>query len=104
MVQVLLKLLKIQFGAKQGIGVGFTGQCWAVPTKDHRIQTMNLTMIQEFIDLFIKEAVDYRNDLEFLVTRIGCGLAGYTDKDIAPLFRNAPKNCIFHKDWEKYLE
>ena len=41
-------------------------------------------------------------DLEFHVVRIGCGLAGFSDEQIAPLFEGAPANCRFDPKWEKY--
>jgi hypothetical protein len=40
---------------------------------------------------------------EFFVTRIGCGLAGYEDKDIAPMFKGVPDNCSFANEWKEYL-
>jgi hypothetical protein len=42
-------------------------------------------------------------DLEFDVTRVGCGLAGYSNGDMAPMFMNAPNNCWFPKAWEPWL-
>ena len=94
---------KQYFRAEQGVGVGFTGKCWALPTTDHNIETLPLVMIQGFVDLFITDAKKHK-ELEFLVTKVGCGLAGYEDVDIAPLFYLSPSNCVFHLDWKPYLE
>jgi hypothetical protein len=84
------------FGAKIGQGVGRTGQTYAIPTKDHMIKTLDLEKIKKYVDSFIEESKNYPY-LTFLVTEIGCGLAGYTIKDIAPMFKNAPDNVILPK-------
>ena len=40
---------------------------------------------------------------EFFVTRIGCGLAGYSDEEIAPFFRDVPTNCAMPAEWKQYI-
>lgn len=72
-----------RFGAIMGVGVGLQGQSYAIPTMQGGVDT-----IRPYVDQFIDFA-RHRPDLTFLVTRIGCGIAGFTDKDIAPLFRAA---------------
>ena len=75
----------------QGINqraTGFTGQCYAIPTKDKKIETLSLDLIEKYIDLFV-HCVPYYSTKTFLVTQIGCGLAGYTPEQIAPLFAKA---------------
>lgn len=69
-----------KFDAVWGQGVGLQGQCYAIPTMQGGIET-----IKPYVDEFISFAKDHP-DLVFLVTRIGCGIAGFTDADIAPLF------------------
>ena len=76
------------FGAKHGEGIGFTGQCYAIPTKDRQIETLSLDIIEKYIDLFLHYVPHYPTKT-FLVTQIGCGLAGYTPEQIAPLFAKA---------------
>ncbi len=69
-----------QFGAVWGEGVGRTGQCYAIPTMDGSV---------EKIRPYVKEFIAYAEahpELTFLVTEIGCGIAGYTVAQIAPLF------------------
>jgi hypothetical protein len=85
-------------GAVYGQGVGLQGQSYAIPTKDENLNTLPLTKIRPHIDEFLLFAEQHPHD-EFNVTRIGCGLAGYKDKDIAPMFLNAPKNCFFSPEW-----
>ena len=70
-----------QFGAEWGVGAGPTGQCYAIPTMDEDIHDIRFRVF-EFID-YAKE----HPHLHFYVTRIGCGIAGFTDKQMAPLFR-----------------
>lgn len=87
-----------EHGAEYGNGWGRQGQSWAIPTKDEKLKTLPLHMIKAFVDCFIHYATT-NPELEFNVTRIGCGLAGYTDKDIAPMFKYAPRNCYLPKGW-----
>ena len=73
----------MKFGAVWGVGVGLTGQSYAIPTMHGGIDA-----IKPYVDQFIDFAK--RNPkLNFLVTRIGCGIAGFTDEEIAPLFKEA---------------
>lgn len=78
-------LAKSRFGAEWGKGVGLHGQSYAIPTKDKKIETLGLGRIRRYVAEFIEFAQKHR-ELEFLVTQVGCGLAGYEPKDIAPLF------------------
>ncbi len=71
------------FGAEWGVGVGPTGQCYAIPTMQGGVET-----IRPYVDEFIVYAKQHP-ELTFLVTRIGCGIAGFTDEQIAPLFAAA---------------
>jgi hypothetical protein len=73
------------FGAAWGIGAGYTGQCYAIPTKDAHLRVLPLATIAEHIMEFLRCA-DMDPKKEFLLTPIGCGLAGYKPADIAPLF------------------
>ena len=72
-----------KFGAVMGQGVGLQGQSYAIPTMQGGVET-----IRPYVDEFIAFAREHQ-ELTFLVTRIGCGIAGFRDKEIAPLFREA---------------
>lgn len=91
-----------RLGAVYGEGLGRTGQCYALPTKDSRIQTLPLEGVRVFVNRFLRHAHDHPED-EFKVTRVGCGLAGYKDSDIAPMFKGAPANCYFDSSWSPWL-
>lgn len=87
------------YGAVLGEGRGRHGQSYAIPTKDFKIKTLPIDSISGYVKEFIFYAL--RNPEEaFYVTRVGCGLAGYTDEDIAPLFSSAPTNCILPIGWK----
>lgn len=85
-------------GAVYGCGEGRQGDSYAIPTKDHNIRTLPLEQIAKHVESFIEHARLHSNE-QFQVTRIGCGLAGYKDSDIAPLFKDAPDNCDLPDGW-----
>ena len=72
-----------KFGAVWGQGVGLQGQSYAIPTMHGGVD-----VIKPYVDEFIAFAREHR-DLKFLVTPIGCGIAGFTVEEIAPLFASA---------------
>jgi hypothetical protein len=72
-----------KFGAEWGNGVGLQGQSYAIPTMQGGVET-----IKPYVDEFIAFAKQHMQ-LTFFVTRIGCGIAGFRDEDIAPLFVEA---------------
>lgn len=85
------------WGAIWGQGVGLQGQTYAIPTMQGGVDT-----IRPYVDQFIKFA---KNDPErtFLVTEIGCGIAGFRPEDIAPLFTdamNVPNIWLPKRFWE----
>lgn len=89
------RLAAEKFGATFGVGVGHEGRTYALPTKDEKIQTLPLSEIEKHIGDFIVYAAAHP-ELTFLVTQIGCGLAGYKPSEIAPLFSNfaMPRNVV----------
>lgn len=86
------------YGAVYGRGIGRQGNSYAIPTKDAFLRTLSLKEIERYVRDFNAYAAQ-NPGLKFLVTRIGCGLAGYKDADIAPLFRFAPPNCQLPEGW-----
>ena len=81
------KLAKDKFGAKLGVSTGVTGQCYAIPTKsEYIVRTLTIKEIKPYVDDFISFASENK-DYTFLVTEIGCGLAGLKHEHIAPLFK-----------------
>lgn len=89
-----------KFGAIMGQGVGHQGQSYAIPTMQGGVQT-----IKPYVDEFIAYAKEHP-ELKFYVTRIGCGIAGFKDQDIAPLFQAAlaEDNIILPKTFAEFIE
>lgn len=76
----------LQWGARYGQGVGIQGKAYAIPTKDTTVKrTLSVDEIKPFVYDFIEWA-KYHTGNVFYVTEIGCGLAGHSSEDIAPLF------------------
>ena len=73
----------VKFGAVMGNGDGIQGQSYAIPTMQGGVET-----IKPYVDKFIDFVVNHP-EKDFLVTRIGCGIAGFTASEIAPLFKEA---------------
>ena len=84
-----------KFGAIMGQGVGLQGQSYGIPTMQGGVET-----IRPYVDEFIAFAKGHP-ELTFLVTRIGCGIAGFTDDEIAPLFTGAHgiENIVLPEGW-----
>jgi hypothetical protein len=80
-------------GAIYGQAAGRQGSSYAIPTKNERLVTLALKDIEQYVNRFIAYAVANPN-LVFRLTAIGCGLAGYEPKDIAPMFKYAPINVV----------
>lgn len=94
----------MDFGAVMSKGIGFKGRTYAIPTKDYNIQQLDLKKIKWYVDRFIQFA-STNEQYTFLVTKIGCGLAGYTCEDIAPLFSDALMydNIVLPKEFHEII-
>lgn len=78
-----------KFGAVWNNGVGIQGQSYAIPTKSFGIsRSLFVEEIRPYVEEFIKYATCHTGNT-FFVSAIGCGLAGHTAEDIAPLFKKA---------------
>lgn len=87
------RFAQLHFGAIWGQGVGMQGQSYAIPTlavpaHSGSLEKLPLEVIKGYVDEFIKFAYQHQ-DLIFYVTPIGCGIAGFTEAEIAPLFAEA---------------
>lgn len=88
-----------RFGAQWGVGEGIQGQSYAIPTMQGGVET-----IKPYIDRFLDLAYEWDQNT-FLVTRIGCGIAGFTPEQIAPLFDRALDmyNVVLPRDFYDIL-
>lgn len=84
------------FGAEMGVGEGLTGQCYALPTME------GIDSFKEAVDKF-EECVNEHPNFRFLITAVGCGIAGYTPEEVAPLFKKIstyPNVCLPKSFWD----
>jgi hypothetical protein len=93
---------KRHYGAIQGQGIGLQGRSYAIPTKDYHLQPLPLTVIHKFCMTFWLFASANRN-MEFLITPVGCGLAGYRSQreEIRRFFEPLLPNCTYSREWEE---
>jgi hypothetical protein len=88
----------LRHGARIGVAEGRTGNSYAIPTKDERLRTLPLHSIGAAISRFKEYAADHPDEA-FDVVKVGCGLAGYKEEQIAPFFRNSPNNVNLPEGW-----
>ena len=88
-----------KFGAVWGKGVGLQGHSYAIPTMQGGVET-----IKPYVEEFILFAKEHEQQI-FLVTRIGCGIAGFRDEEIAPLFKGTldMTNVILPKEFVEII-
>lgn len=94
------RIARLRFGAVMGNGVGMQGRSYAIPTMQGGTET-----IRPYVNDFIAYAKEHP-ELTFLVTPIGCGIAGFEPEDIAPLFELASnvENIWLPKSFWEVLE
>lgn len=88
------------FGAEWGKGVGMQGNSYGIPTMHGGVD-----VIKPYVDDFIEFALSNK-EYTFLVTRIGCGIAGFSANEIAPLFAKAinAENILLPIDFVQVIE
>jgi hypothetical protein len=89
-----------RFGAEPGIVAGPTGSCYAIPTETAKSKARSLEEIQQSVADFLEYARK-NPDKKFFITRVGCGLAGYKNHQILPMFKNCPENCSLPEEWRE---
>lgn len=87
------------FGAALGIGEGLTGRCYALPTLGYKLEPRSHADLAQSIRRFLKCAEQMVRH-EFLLTKVGCGLAGYDENYMKEFFIDAPLNVIKPEDWQ----
>lgn len=91
-----------KYGARWGKGMGHYGDSYALPTLNANLMRLPLDELRIVISAFIVYAMNHP-DLEFKVTRVGCGIAAYDDSVVASMFNEAPSNCSFDLSWQSFL-
>jgi hypothetical protein len=90
-------------GAKYGIGEGYMGNSYALPTKGHHLEILSLKQIEvRSVHNFLAFAYNH-SEMIFQLTPVGCGLAGYKPEQIAPMFANAPANVRLPAEFERVV-
>lgn len=98
------KVAREKFGAIMGYGKGLNGQSYGIATKDAKVEARDFELIKRDIKIFcVYTTISSHANTRWFVTRVGCGLAGLKDEQIAPLFKDAV-NCSFAESWRPYLE
>lgn len=87
-----------KFGAEEGIGEGLTGGCYAFPTLSSRMQKRFIEDICKSRDKLFSTARALP-EKTFLLTKVGCGIAGFSEEEMAPIFVDAPKNIVLPEGW-----
>lgn len=86
----------MNWGARMGQGFGPMSNCFGLPTKDWQIQTLPLEEIERYVKRYLAWTKLQRNfKWKYMITPIGCGLAGYEPVDIAPMFEECLNNRKF---------
>jgi len=86
------------FSAEWGVGEGMTGQCYAFPTLDQNMEKRSEGELQNSIEELYFRASLFP-EKEFLLTKVGCGIAGYDEEYMKQLFRDSPENIIKPFGW-----
>lgn len=95
------KQAKEQFGAREGVGEGLTGQSYAFPTigyEFHRFADRGLNLQRSRDNLY--KTCREKPDKDFLLTKVGCGIAGHSEEKMKALFTNPPENLFLPEDWK----
>lgn len=94
---------RLHYGLEPGVAEGPSGRAYALPTKLTPRQPMGFGRVAGHVSKFLVHA--RRNPgTRFLVTRVGCDRAGFSDKQMGALFRHAPTNCVLPVQWRAHVD
>jgi hypothetical protein len=88
-----------KYKAEEGVGIGRTGNAYAIPVRDHKFRLMPLCLIERFTYQFIIYA-RYKPELKFEVAFLGCDKDEHSVDDVGELFKETPKNVILPLRWQ----
>ena len=86
------------YGARLGVGEGPTGSAYALPTKETPYKSRKLGEIRRSVEKFVHYATEHP-EKQFILTKIGCGYAGFTEDQIKPMFQFCPPNVLKPEGW-----
>ena len=87
-----------KLGAADGIGEGPTGRTYALPTCSRPGVPMTIESVRIHVQHFLAHAAR-TPDTRYYVSAVGCGIAGFTEGEVAPMFAGAPDNCDLPDGW-----
>jgi hypothetical protein len=87
-----------EHGALYWVGVGLQGDSYAIPTLDQHFKKLELPVVKQYVSQFI-EFAKLVPAWQFDVVKIGCGIAGFHEEQIIPMFAGAPANVILPEGW-----
>jgi hypothetical protein len=89
------------YGAVRGVGEGPTGQAYAIPTKDEKLRVRDLGDVCKSVEAFLGYAATVGKDRTFLLTPVGCGLAGFDAADMWAFLKSkgVSNNVVFSAHW-----
>lgn len=93
---------KLHYGAKNGVAEGLTGSAYALPTKNTPYKNMSFEELSVHAEKFVIFSKQ-RQDLTFLLTKIGCGLAGFNEKEVSKLFNSCLDNVLLVDEKENVI-
>lgn len=94
---------RLHHGAIPGMGEGVQGHSYAIPTKDAELNILPPHTIQAAVWRFLAHAIE-RPEIDYNVVAIGCGLAGYSPKQIGPMFVGAPSNVKLPDEFKEWAQ
>jgi len=100
------RVARNQHGAVLHQGFGPQGNSFGIPTCSKPTGEPNHEISLKKLDFYIRCFILWATmtpEKRFKVSQVGCGLAGWTAEEVAPLFINAPDNCSFDTDWKPFL-
>jgi len=86
------------FGAEDGVGEGLIGRSYAFPTLNGDLSKRSDQELTHSVELLYAACEEFP-ELEFLLTKVGCGIAGFTEEHMRSFFQNPPDNLILPEDW-----
>lgn len=100
----MAKMCSDYYGAIRFQNEGLMGQCYAIPTKDHQLSPLPLSEIYHYVERFHEYSKSHPN-IEFFMSRIGCGLSGYRDDQMLRIVDKFdwPKNVFLPGVWLRHL-
>lgn len=97
------KFANQKFGAQWGVAEGITGRCYALPTVGHNLSRMPIEDVEKHVNTFLR-CTSLFPELTFLVTLVGCGLAGHKIQDIGPMFSERTDNVILPIEFHEAMQ